>query len=326
MEQRKKREKRFRRSGMILTLLLLIGFTETVFASGIKQLPQLEPVLPEVSEEQSGNIVSTEKPEEIENGFIVYHYVRFFDGAAELTGLADSVLPEEDIVFPKLPVRKFHRGIGWSLEENGTRAEYYPGDRIKADDMTAGKEPVFYAVYEKTGCTLTFEDAGTELKTETLEEGARYIMPELPEKIGYRSAGWAEDPDAESAEYISGKSYLITEDMTLYPVWQKVYTISFRTNNGKATDRLNILTMTGIRGEKMTLPEIPVYSGYTPVGWSIYSNSGAVSYKAGSTYMVTGNRIFYQVNVRSVQCPFMTTVEFPQRHIFAADKSYIQES
>ena len=71
MEQRKKREKRFRRSGMILTLLLLTGFTETVFASGIKQLPQLEPVLPEVSEEQSGNIVSTEKPEEIENGFIL---------------------------------------------------------------------------------------------------------------------------------------------------------------------------------------------------------------------------------------------------------------
>ncbi len=39
-----------------------------------------------------------------------YIIMSVFDGAVELTGLADSVLPEEDIVFPKLPVRKFHRG------------------------------------------------------------------------------------------------------------------------------------------------------------------------------------------------------------------------
>ena len=104
--------------------------------------------MPEVSEEQSENIVSTEKPEEIENGFIVYHYVRFFDGAVELTGLADSVLPEEDIVFPKLPVRKFHRGSGGALRRMGPEQNTIPeiGLRLTND---RGKEPVFYAVYER---------------------------------------------------------------------------------------------------------------------------------------------------------------------------------
>ncbi|MCH1982028.1 InlB B-repeat-containing protein [Ruminococcus sp. OA3] len=310
MDKRKKRVKKCWISGIILVFLMVSGLVVSVSASVIRPFSQQEPVLelPENQIDQTEKPDNTGKSEEDVNGFIVYNYIRFFDGDEELTTLAESVLPGEDIVFPELPAKKSCRGTGWSLDENASRSEYEPGEKLNTADIPEDKEPVFYAVYEKTDCTLIYMNEGTGHEYETVEKGALHSMPVPPPKRGYRSMGWATEQGADSAEYRSGKSYMITEDMTLYPVWQKLYTISFRANNGKVTDRLNILTLTGIRGEKITLPKIPVYSGYTPVGWSIYSNSGVVSCKERSTYTITGNRVFYQVNARNIACPFIETV------------------
>lgn len=306
MKERKNRVKKYWMSGIILIFLMIAGAAVSVQASETEEMPQPEFSLeaPKDAEPQVEAAGDAEQSDAGDNGFIVYHYIRFFDGEEELTDLAESKLPDEEIVFPELPAKDYYHGIGWSFDDSTSQAEFYPGDRIRASDIPEGKELVFYAVYERTGCTLSFDDEEAGFETEIVENGVLYTMPAPSERSGLRSMGWSTSPTAKAAEYRAGKSYVITEDLILYPVRQKLYTVTFLTNTGKTTDRLKALKITGVWKEKITLPKLPVYSGYTSLGWSAKANSQSVAYKEGSTYTIEGNRKLYQVNRRHYTVSF----------------------
>ncbi len=284
--------------------LLIMGFAVSVSASETKRL-QVTEIIPDLQEQPESP--EPEKDLSKDDEFIACHYVMFYDGSDELAELAKNIQDGGEIIFPELPDKEYYRGIGWSFNENAVRAEYKPGDILKTADIPEGKEPVFYAVYERTGCAVTFEDDETGLETDLVEKGVLYTMPAPSGKDGLRSMGWSTDPNARSAEYRAGKSYVITEDLTLYPVRQRLYTITFLTNTGKTTKRLKALTVTGVWKEKIVLPDLPQYSGYTSLGWAAKANSQSVGYLEGSTYTIEGNRKLYQVNRRHYTVSFCSS-------------------
>lgn len=149
--------------------------------------------------------------------------------------------------------------------------------------------------------TIQFVDTLAEWTSEvtgTLGEAVTLPMPETVE--GYRNIGWATTEDAEEAEYEGNASYIIEEDLVLYPVRVREYQLTFLTNAGSSTDRLKALTITGLAGETVTLPNLPTYSGYTSFGWTDTLKGTEVTHKEGSSYTIEGDAVFYQVNGHTV--------------------------
>lgn len=222
----------------------------------------------------------------------------------ELTVLAKE---GDKIKLPEVPAEKNEEeeeipSLGWSSKMLSTEAEYEAGEEIEVTE-----ELHLYAAFEeipvqpdvKNVTVQFFDENGENEYTEyqvTVPEGTSIMMPSPEERDNLRAMGWSETMNAKSASYRVGKELTVTEDMKLYSVHQKLYTITFLSNTGKTTDRLKALTIKGVWKEKVTLPDLPSYSGYISDGWTNQKNKKTVTNKEGSTYTIIGNRTLYQVN------------------------------
>lgn len=198
----------------------------------------------------------------------------------ELTVLAKE---GDKIKLPEVPAEKNEEeeeipSLGWSSKMLSTEAEYEAGEEIEVTE-----ELHLYAAFEeipvqpdvKNVTVQFFDENGENEYTEyqvTVPEGTSITMPSPEERDNLRAMGWSETMNAKSASYRVGKELTVTEDMKLYSVHQKLYTITFLSNTGKTTDRLKALTIKGVWKEKVTLPDLPSYSGYISDGWTNQKN------------------------------------------------------
>lgn len=130
----------------------------------------------------------------------------------------------------------------------------------------AGNTYTYYARWEETSYTITFEGDGTDgLSDVRYYYGDDDDLPE-PERAGYSFAGWCLVPQEEMGEddepffSISADMY---GDKTLYAVWEpEVYTIYFDPNGGDAVATAGAATY----GENYIFTPAE-RTGYTFLGW-----------------------------------------------------------
>lgn len=130
----------------------------------------------------------------------------------------------------------------------------------------AGNTYTYYARWEETSYTITFEGEGTDGLTDIrYYYGDDDDLPE-PERAGYSFAGWCLVPQEEMG-VDDEPFYSISADMygdkTLYAVWEpEVYTIYFDPNGGDAVATAGAATY----GENYTFTPAE-RTGYTFLGW-----------------------------------------------------------
>ena len=143
--------------------------------------------------------------------------------------------------------------LGWSLQKDGEILE----------ELVVSDETTYYAVFEATPIiyTITFDaQGGADVAAMTGGYEQEISLPEASGKTGYTFIGWAEtlDPDAEILE--AGSAYTITDDDTLYAVWQiNEYTVTWIINGTK-------MVATYEYGERIKALT-PAWEGHTFAGW-----------------------------------------------------------
>ncbi len=112
--------------------------------------------------------------------------------------------------------------------------------------------------------TVTFNvDGGSEIKSQTVKEGAKAEKPATnPTKEGYEFEGWFSDTAKTTAFDFNT---VIKADTTIYAKWKTAagyFEVTFNTNGGSAIEKDSVK-----EGQKVTKPADPTKNYYKFVGW-----------------------------------------------------------
>ena len=166
--------------------------------------------------------------------------------------------------------------------------------------------------------TLSFDPNGGENAPEPIvhvvgstESGDLGVnIPEQePNRDYYTFLGWGESADATKSDklykYDSDKEgrrdIPVTQDKTLYAVWEKNYQINYDANGGTNAPAATVLlsqTKTGTdskgnpvyTGRAVITSDVPTRSGYSFQGWAT-SRRGAAAYFAGDEVQISGGSV-----------------------------------
>lgn len=182
----------------------------------------------------------------------------------------------------------------WSDSVNGVELSNAKNASVKvtaSDDA----EPGEYTIRHRTGWSYTYPFgytyeyfyvtvSGVAKKTVSFdanggsgapssakyEVGTEMTLPEAGnmKRDGYEFLGWSTEKSAQSATYMSGSTYTVSEAVTFYAVWKQVVSLAFDANgavSGSAPEGI-----TGNVGEIVMLPEPAglTRDGYQFMGWS----------------------------------------------------------
>lgn len=174
-----------------------------------------------------------------------------------------------------IPERAGYRFLGWSASPDGTVC-YLPSSNYSEEtDIT------LYAIWERLYIVSYDANGGTGApNTQTKTEGKTLVLSGvLPNRAGYRFLGWSTSPDSDVC-YMPSSHYTEDSDVTLYAVWEPIYTVSYNANGGYDAPASQVQR----KGEPLVLAStIPYKSEYVFLGWST-SKDGAVLYANGATY------------------------------------------
>ncbi|GEM_PF-6400496 len=210
--------------------------------------------------------------------------------------------------------------VGWAKNPTSAVIEYKDPDKITLDSDTN-----LYAVWKcPKSHKITFNANGGSLSKDSQLATADCLEfdPNIPpvnislktasdlnlSRSGYRFRGWALQNDAEDVLYQDGASLTVSEDMTLYALWDKevTYTITYVKNASGATietETQSILgtELTGVHGEIKSANElglVRLYQGgpsrYLLKGWA-RTASGERAYVSGQNIDLTEDITLYAV-------------------------------
>ena len=127
---------------------------------------------------------------------------------------------------------------GWSANPNAFDATFYCGEKYSSNANIT-----LYAIWNDP------------------VNGA--ISPAVPVRTGYTFKGWSTNENAASASITAGSNISISEDTTLYAVWEKIpCTVTLNANGG--TCDTNTISLK--YGDEITLP-IPIKEDCEFLGW-----------------------------------------------------------
>ena len=128
------------------------------------------------------------------------------------------------------PTREGYKFLGWTDSSNGT-VKYKAGDGLTLTYTSDVTEKTIYAVWEaKENITLTYDANGgagaPASETKQVEKGqsaAFTVSATEPAKENYTFKGWSTNKDAMTADaaYAGGNSITISQNTTLYAVWEE---------------------------------------------------------------------------------------------------------
>lgn len=99
---------------------------------------------------------------------------------------------------------------GWALEE------------LIGDSTSSSRRATLdFYLYLVKQVTITYDANGGEgaPEEETVDEGSYTISETEPTRSGYTFSGWATSAEATQAQYSAGQTITVSEDITLYAVW-----------------------------------------------------------------------------------------------------------
>ena len=124
------------------------------------------------------------------------------------------------------------------------------------------------------GFVVQFDtDGGSEIASQTVKHGDLLEDPGEPVKAGYTFIGWVTSDDESLAEEWDFESDTVTEEMTLYAVWEaSVITVKFDLDGGTVNGETYVQDMEVVYGETYGELPVPEKEGYIFDGW-VYSGT-----------------------------------------------------
>ena len=183
---------------------------------------------------------------------------------------------------------------GWATAAGRTEGTYHAGDTYTVNGDTtlyAAWKPEERAVAILPGAEGTGEgvtDAYPYLTEVTLPESGAAARVY---RDGYSVTGWS-TTDGGEKDYDLGETVTVSNDLTLYPVWQSAtYTVDYDANGGSGAPA----SQTKYGTTPLTLSAtVPTWAEHSFLGWAT-SPTGAVEYMPGGTYTDSADATLYAI-------------------------------
>ncbi len=191
--------------------------------------------------------------------------------------------------------------LGWSKDRNAKVADenYKDGKTI-----TLTENIILYAVWQPDIVKITYHFNGSSdssnhtNKVITVDRGDEHIVLSAEAlnvtRAGYRFVAWNTESDGTGTSYVPGFKIPTgdtTQDMTLYAIWEQVWTVSFDLQGGTWAKET---TYTVKNGDTFIIPtEVPTYGNFKFLGWS--TDKDAVTSIVDKELKVEGNVTLYAV-------------------------------
>jgi|GEM_PF-5247125 len=227
----------------------------------------------------------------------------------------------------------------WNTDLNGSGVGYDPGSVLHMSAGGVTLYPIyknapdmrmyFSVAYSANGASSGFAPASVLTLTNspscTVAGNTGSLL-----KTGYAFGGWNTAADGSGTTYQSGNTITVESDMTLYAMWQPVYTITYEPNGGSllsggssgggsggvggvgGTGGVPVTNVTAAyaKGTKVRLPDYaqmispPDYKIFN--GWNTMANGTGSFYMPGDVITIVSNLTLYPVWAVSSPYPYST--------------------
>ena len=126
----------------------------------------------------------------------------------------------------------------------------------------------------KQVCTIKYDGNGSNISIDNamcVDGDTITLVYTQPTQFLHRFLGWSTTPDATEAEYQPGDSYTVTEDVTLYAVWEQTAQVKTLTYQAPETVDSAIIS---VGGEHYYFKFTPAESGYYTFSSTIPNGEG----------------------------------------------------
>lgn len=207
----------------------------------------------------------------------------------------------EEAVLPTPGIQKNYKIFdGWNTEQNGNGTHYQPGDKIKIEDGTP-ERILLYAQWKNADSYVLKYDYNGSGATGNLPADKKYyndglneivtVTAEEPKLPGYRFEGFRTTPTG-AAVYHAGDTFQITEDTTLYAIWEKeYYWLTYNANGSEVAGDVP----PSVKGS--VTDDIPA-AGHGNLTWAHHTFTGwkdgdGRTYAPGTTINLTADTTLY---------------------------------
>ena len=203
------------------------------------------------------------------------------------------------------PVLTDYNFIGWADTDDATAGEYGAGDTISLSN-----NQTIYAVWKSdiTTVNLDFDLNGGEGEISaqscsftSANPNCTVTIPNVtPTRAGYNFLGWANSDTATVADYQQGGSMSLSQDKTVYAVWELItntVSLSFNLNGGEGDVATQTCTV-DINNPTCdaTIPSVdPTRNGYNFIGWAESDTATSAAYNSGDNVTINSNKTLYAV-------------------------------
>ena len=240
---------------------------------------------------------------EYENGIVFSYYIpvtftvinKGYDLKLDPNGANGEekvVQVTKDFTIPKNTFTKEgHTFKEWNTKADGTGASYKDEASITLTDNTT-----LYAIWEKKEFSITFDsNAGIgEMKGQSAkyEENVK-LSKNTFTKEGYNFKEWNTKADGTGTSYKDESSVTLTDNITLYAIWEKKeFSIIFDSNTGTGEmENQSAKYEENVKLSKNTFTK----EGYNFKEWNTKADGAGTSYKDESNITLTDNITLYAI-------------------------------
>lgn len=193
---------------------------------------------------------------------------------------------------------------GWADSYGSSYIKYHGGDQL-----VLTRDTTIYAVWvEPATLTLIYNKNGgngsitngTCVMYQVVGSCDVTITDAEPNRSGYRFLGWANDSGATSPDYLASGTVTLTQNKTIYAVWEKIITtltLDFNLNGaagtvGSVSCNADIDNPSCAVAIPNTTPE---RNGYNFLGWAESDSATEAGYAAGGSVTLSGDKTLYAV-------------------------------
>ena len=141
--------------------------------------------------------------------------------------------------------------------------------------------------FERLECSIEYNSYNCDIVLPIVE----------PTRSDYQFLGWANSPDATSAEYSAGDTIELDGSKTIYAIWAPKRTLILESNNGSGDSETLICYPSTTDGScQITIPAFePTFDGHIFLGWAESEESTVAEYSADDQVTLSEDMVLYAV-------------------------------
>jgi|GEM_PF-3709380 len=213
-------------------------------------------------------------------------YILSFDTQGGSSHIPVDVAYNQPIPPLPTPTRVGYAFVKWNSAANGSGIDFVEGQNYSLQANT-----IAYAIWNAQSFNINFDTQGG-VGIPALSVVFNEQISGLPTttKLGYDFDGWYTQPNAAGSRYTDGRTYNISDDLTLYAAWAaKTFTITLDADGGTPA----ISTAFASYQAEIGMLPIPAKAAYQFSGWFTALNGMGTQYRQGDIYDLTNDITLY---------------------------------